>query len=110
LGRDADEQVRLATAHGVFKDFHITYTRLVYGNYNEQNTYGNALKEALKNFEAYLKKLKGLLGKDDYIAGKLTWMDFVLADFLQTLALMSSEILNSFPELVEYQKRVWGLP
>ena len=35
LGRNADEQVLLATILGVLKDFHPNYVRLVYGQYNE---------------------------------------------------------------------------
>lgn len=39
LGRNADEQVLLATAHGVYKDFHPRYIQLVYGTYGENNTF-----------------------------------------------------------------------
>lgn len=63
VGRNVDEQVGLATVHGIYKDFHPIFIRLVYGTYNEQNTFENALKEAMKNFEPYLKKLNGLLGE-----------------------------------------------
>ena len=31
LGRNADEQVSLATTMGVFKDFYKTYLELIYG-------------------------------------------------------------------------------
>ena len=34
LGRNADEQVHLATVLGVLKDFFVNYVRLVYGQYN----------------------------------------------------------------------------
>ncbi len=34
LGRNGDEQVDLATAHGVYKDFHPKYIGLVYGKYD----------------------------------------------------------------------------
>jgi glutathione S-transferase len=34
LGRNADEQVLLATVHGVYKDFHPKYIQFVYGTYN----------------------------------------------------------------------------
>jgi glutathione S-transferase len=44
LGRDAKEQVAIATAYGVFKDFHPNYIKLVYGNYNEARTFETALK------------------------------------------------------------------
>jgi glutathione S-transferase len=39
LGRDVDEQVQLATVHGVYKDFHPNYIKLVYSTYDENNTF-----------------------------------------------------------------------
>lgn len=110
LGRDADEQVSLATAHGVYKDFHPRYIQLVYGSYKEENTFEKALEASFANFEPYIKKLDGILGEKQFIAGGLTWFDFGLADFLQTLGLLSSNYLTAYPRLQEYQKRVWALP
>lgn len=34
LGRNLDEQVTMATVHGVYKDLHPIYIKLVYGSYN----------------------------------------------------------------------------
>lgn len=110
IGRNAEEQVLLATVLGVYKDFHSAYIKLVYGKYTEENTFESALQEAIKSFEPYTKKLDGLLGNKEFICGGITWADFVLADFLQTLGLLHEDILKAFPKLVEYQKRVWGLP
>lgn len=110
LGRDAEEQVLLATAHGVYKDFHPRYIQLVYGSYKENATFEQGLAASFANFEPYLKKLNGLLGEKQFIAGGLTWFDFGLADFLQTLRLLSGDYLKAFPKLEEYQQRVWALP
>ena len=110
LGRNADEQVLMATCHGVWKDFHPNYVRLVYGKYENEEAFQKALAEAIKTFEPYLKKLTGLLGEKNFLAGELTWVDFSVADFLQTLNLLSEEILKPFPKLHEHQKRVWALP
>jgi glutathione S-transferase len=57
-----------------------------------------------------LRKLAGLLGNKNFIAGELTWFDFTLADLLQTLVLLDGELLKGFPKLEEYYLRVWGLP
>lgn len=100
----------MATVHGVYKDFHPTYIKLVYGQHKDEEEFQNALKETNKNFETYLKKLNGILAENQFMCGELTWMDFALADFFQTLGLLSEEILKPFPKLVEYQKRVWDLP
>ncbi len=110
MGRDMDEKVKMATIHGVYKDFHPIYIKLVYGTYTPENTFETALAEAIKNFQPHLKKLNGILGNGEFLAGGLTWIDFAIADFLQTLSLMSEEILKPFPKLTEYWKRVWALP
>ena len=89
LGRNADEQVHMATIHGVYKDFHPNFVRLVYGKYENDDAFKNAVSEAVKNWEVYLKKLNGLLGNKEYLAGGLTWIDFVIADFMQTINLLS---------------------
>lgn len=44
------------------------------------------------------------------MVGGLTWIDFAIADFFQTLGLLHEDILKPFPKLIEYQKRVWALP
>jgi glutathione S-transferase len=45
LGRNAEEQVLLATTYGVLKDFSPQYINLVYGEYTEPTW-----EEALKNY------------------------------------------------------------
>jgi glutathione S-transferase len=110
LGRNIDEQVMMATVHGVYKDFHPNYIRLVYGKYDEQRPFENALKESVAVFEPYLKKLHGLLGDKEFMAGGLTWIDFAIADFMQTLDLLSPDLLQPFPKLRDLHQRVWALP
>jgi len=110
LGRNADEQVQVATAHGVFKDLHPKYINLVYGKYDANNTWENALTQSHATFTPFLAKLSGLLGTHEYIAGGITWMDFVLADFIQTLLLLDANYFTNFPNLVALQQRVFGLP
>lgn len=110
LGRNIDEKVTLATAYGVYKDFHPHYIRLVYGNYNENHTFENHLNTVVNDFQGYLKKLNGILGNKQFICGELTWVDFAFGDFFQTLHLLKPEIFNEFPNLKAYQERVWGIP
>lgn len=64
----------------------------------------------MKNFEPCLKKLSGILGEKEFIAGGLTWTDFVLADLFQTFSLLHEDILKPFPNLNDHWKRVWALP
>eukprot|EP00178_Gracilaria_changii_P002165 TRINITY_DN13236_c0_g1_i1.p2 TRINITY_DN13236_c0_g1~~TRINITY_DN13236_c0_g1_i1.p2 ORF type:complete len:125 (+),score=19.07 TRINITY_DN13236_c0_g1_i1:303-677(+) len=100
----------MATVHGVYKDFHPNYIRLVYGKHDDQAAFDKALNEAIPNWQPYVKKLAGLLGDKQFIAGELTWIDFAIADFIQTLNLLHADILKDAPKLTEYQQRVWGLP
>ena len=62
LGRNVDEKVLIATAYGVFKDIHPQVTRLCYGQYNENNTFENALIATRDPWKVYIKKLDGILG------------------------------------------------
>jgi hypothetical protein len=39
LGRNSDEQVRLATTMGVVRDLHPKYISLVYGRYGENKSF-----------------------------------------------------------------------
>ena len=110
LGRNPDEWVLSATVHGVFKDFHRAYIKLVYGKYENDDAFKDALKQSVNDFEPHLKKLNGLLGDKQFIAGEITWVDFSVAEFLQVIGMLYEEYLKPFPKLVEYQKRVWGLP
>ena len=89
LGRNADEQVWMATIHGVYKHFHPNFVRLVYGKYEKEEDFKKATEEAVKNWEVYLKKLNGILGEKEWFAGGLTWIDFVIADFMQTVNLLT---------------------
>ena len=38
-GRNPEEKVMLATVHGVYKDYYREYGKLMYGSYNEENTF-----------------------------------------------------------------------
>ena len=110
LGRNAEEQVALATVHGVFKDLHLNYIKLVYGKYDENNTFEKAKTESYGSWKVQLAKLNGILGDKHFIAGEITWIDFAIADFFQTLGLLDAEYLKDFPKLAALQQRVWALP
>ena len=62
LGRNADEQVLMATCHGVWKDLRPNFSKLAYASYENEESFQKAVSEAIKSFEPYLKKLNGLLG------------------------------------------------
>lgn len=109
LGRNADEQVLLATAFGVYKDFHPALSALVY-NTNPTDTWEEALKGFSGKADGYLKKLSGILGEKQYIAGGITYLDFILADFIQALRQMDSGLFHSYPNLLKLQEHIWSFP
>ena len=110
MGRDPEEWVQTATIWGVFKDFYRSYAMTVYAKYETEDAWKEALQKAGVNFETNLRKLDGLLGDKEYMAGGITWVDFPIADFLQILSLLNEDLLKPFPRLAQHQKRIWGLP
>ena len=44
------------------------------------------------------------------MAGRLTWVDFMIADHMQIFPLISEEFLKPFPRLVQHQKRIYSFP
>ena len=96
----------IATVYGVFKDFYSDYIDLTYGNYSNDEEFKAAVQASVPKFEPNFKKINGLLGKKEFIAGELTWVDFMIADFIQTIRILSkehlkdNEYLKSFPMLV----------
>lgn len=56
------------------------------------------------------KKWSGLLGAKDYICGEITWIDFTVADTVQSCTLLCPKAFDGLDNLLNHQKRVWGLP
>jgi hypothetical protein len=113
LGRNADEQVALYTALGVLKDMHPNYITYVYRNYGK-GTFAEALnshRDFCRSMNGFLKKFNGMLGEKKFMcSNELVWIDFALADFFQTLNILEPMLFDNYPNLLEYQKRTWGLP
>ena len=103
-GRNADEQVLMATVHGAYKDTLPNYAKLANGKYESEEAFRKAADEAAKAWEVSLQKLNGLLGSKQFLAGGITWVDFVVADLVQVLNLLSDQFLKNFPKLKEHQK------
>lgn len=78
VGRNAEEQVSLATTMGVVRDLHAKYVNLVYARYGDK-TFEQAKVEYLEQSKVYLNKLNLLLEGKDYYAGQITWIDFAVS-------------------------------
>ena len=110
LGRNFEEELALVNAHSVMKDFYPNYINLMYGKYTETFIYEQEKEDIQEQFHGYLTKLNRMIKGKHFMAGGLTWIDFGIADFLQTLQLYQPDYFQPYPELVSYQKRVWSLP
>lgn len=95
------------------KDGHPIYISYVYRTYGE-GTFDQAIlkhRDFCRNINGYLKKFNGMLGDKKFMCSdELVWIDFALADFFQSLNLLEPMLFDNYPKLLEYQKRVWGLP
>lgn len=108
LGRNCDEQVAIATASGVMNDVHREYVTLVYGRSGKP--FEEAKVEYVEKFKIPLAKLSGILGEKEYFAGEITWVDFAIAEFMQTLWLLEPALFENFQNILNHQKRIWELP
>ena len=95
----------MAAVMGVFKDFHKSTVPLFFSKDYEKDL-ANFKVSALQRFD----KFKGLLGEKDYMAGRLTWVDFVLAEYLQGMTLLMPDVIYNYPTLIAYIERFWAFP
>lgn len=109
LGRNFDEQLNITTVEGVCKGLHQEFLKLSYGGHGKAS-YEEAHKEFIEKFRPSLVKLQGLLGEKDWIAGEITWIDFVVTEFLQQLFLQTPGFKEEYPALLKYQQRLFSLP
>jgi len=109
LGRNADEQVLLATAYGIYKDFQPQLSNVVYDT-KPKDSWEEALKILSVKADGYLKKFSGLLGEKEFSVGGITYIDFILADLFQVLRQMNPDLFTHYPNLIQLQERVWALP
>ena len=90
MGRNADEQVAVATLMGVFKDFYRSYLDLIYGEHKE--SFEELKPGFIEKFIPYLTKFSSILGEREYYCGGITYVDFYIAEFIQHLNLLESSI------------------
>ena len=79
----------IATVYGVVKDFYNDYIDLTYGSYSNDSEFKTAVQASVPKFQVNFAKINGILGKKLYLAGELTWVDFMVADFIQTIRILS---------------------
>ena len=64
----------------------------------------------MEQWRPYLEKLNKLLEGREFAAGEITWVDFVLAEFMQCIWHLHKEFLEGYANVWNHQKRIWDLP
>eukprot|EP00744_Colponema_vietnamica_P005345 GILI01007841.1.p1 GENE.GILI01007841.1~~GILI01007841.1.p1 ORF type:complete len:223 (+),score=70.87 GILI01007841.1:40-708(+) len=85
-------------------DFQMGFVRLCYGpNYEENSAkYLAVAKERLDRFEAFLTR--------DWVAGTITYADFLLYEVLDHHRIWNESILSGYPRLSAFVERFEALP
>ncbi len=105
LGRTPEEKVDLTAARGNFQDIFRDMTGPLFGDWEgEKAKVEELLTGKLKNLDAFL-------GKKEFIAGGLTYVDFVLMDGCNIISLMfDGRPLKANPGIQAWYERVNNLP
>lgn len=109
LGRNAEEQVNMATIMGVMRDLHGQYVRVVYGVTDGNKDINEVIKDHAEKWKPMVTKLEKLIADKSFAAGEVTWVDFALSDFIQTLFMMIPDYKNEYPNLAAHQNKIWEL-
>lgn len=102
---------------GVFRDLYKTYLNFIYGPNHEaftgnlKGTFEEARAEYAEKFKPFLNKLSSFIGEKNYYCGDITYVDFVIAEFIQQLNEMDPSLFeNENKNVLNHQKRIWELP
>jgi len=79
LGRNNQQKVDVAQVRGVFGDLHSKYIQAVYGDFE------NKKPELIDSAKTLLGRLSNFMGEKEYLCGEITYVDFLLAEFLSIL-------------------------
>jgi len=111
LGKDED-QVEFVQLKGVILDIFRGFNRFIYGSKDTEE-----LKKEIANAgQTNALKLKGIediLGKKEWVLGYLSYLDFILAEFVDRWTVMDqeigTEITKNYPNIVAHSKRLLDL-
>ena len=105
-GRTADDALRLSTVQGVLTDL-------------INDTYSLCCDEEFRKIkdEIYMIKLKPRLqsfskslGRNDFIIGRLSYLDFVLFEIMEMYVALDSNWMEEFQNLLGLHKRIRQIP
>lgn len=105
-GKTEADKLRVELALAQVTDYHMDFVRIVY------NPQFHELKnEYKKGLPDKLKALSNFLGDRKFVAGDyVTYVDFVLLEYLEGQSYFVDGLLKDYPVLEAYHKRVLALP
>lgn len=102
---DAD-LLRVETLEAQVRDYHVDFSRIVY-NPQFKQLWPDYLNGLSAKFEALVK----FLGERKFVVGDyVTYVDFLLFEFLEFHKFIEGNLVDKHPVLVEFHKRILALP
>ena len=114
-GKDDIESAFLDSLADLYKDFWseasvYIYTVAGYRQGDKDQIYNEKFVPAVEKFFPFF--VKSLKESDSGFFAKsgVSWVDFHVANSVQTILNLASDVLKNYPEILEHHKRVHGLP
>ena len=112
LGKDQD-RVEFVQLRNVLNDTHSIITRNCYIN-KDAESLKTAIEGCVKTNALKMKGLDEIVGKREWLLGYITYLDFILAEFIERSIQMDEElgtsITKEYPNLVAHCKRFLEIP
>ncbi|KAG9509887.1 Glutathione S-transferase Mu 1, partial [Fragariocoptes setiger] len=106
MGKTEAEQQRVDLAEQQIQDYRMAFAMMCY-----RPEFEELKKPYLEDLPNKLKLLTSFIGKRQFIAGDyVTYVDFMLYEWLDQQTLLVQTALDEFPELKAYHNRVKSLP
>ena len=105
LGTTNEDKVHIAQINGVFEDLKKDFLAIVINK---------ALPDLRKEYDQKIVPRMTLLykhlGENEFLIGKLTILDFIIGEFLSSVAIQDGDWFASFPNFKKYIERLNSLP
>ena len=87
-----------------------TMERMYFAIIYENRPFYKKKQELIKDIKAEMNRLVVFLGENKFVAGdNITWADFVIAQFFDSLSRLEPSFKTDFKTVAELQERVFNL-
>ncbi|CAK62603.1 unnamed protein product (macronuclear) [Paramecium tetraurelia] len=108
LGKDAKQQTMVATIRGAIGDLKASFFTWAYGN---KETAEAKKEDMLKEAGEFFRAFNTTLERSTWLTGDtITYIDFVLWEFVDEFLVLAPEVITSKPKLVEFHNRISEFP